>query len=229
MFVYVREDSPLRQLHNPTLGGGERADRGGGIVKTGPVTFAVKQSLCFTEQTDETHQALPPQTTALFKIKVREWMRKAELGKVYGCNKAEGTSVATEDRISLFHLCLSLSFTRPPTLSFLSVWWGYPFLSSAPLQIHPSQQCYSFCPPILSISSLSLFFSLSLSLFLPLFMCLLKLSDLLLTPSSSTQPAHSVLWDELWLILSLHPSPPSLVTYLPFCSSLQVSLSPLLS
>lgn len=60
-------------------------------------------------------------------------------------------------------------------------------------------------------------------------MCLLKLSDLLLTPSSSTQPAHSVLWDALWLILSLHPSPPSLVTYLPFCSSLQVSLSPLLS
>lgn len=71
----------------------------------------------------------------------------------------------------------------------------------------------------------SLLVSLSLSLFLPLFMCLLKLSDLLLTPSSSTQPAHSVLWDELWLILSLHPSPPSLVTYLPFCSSLQVSLS----
>lgn len=134
------------------------------------------------------------------------------------CNGRQGFSFPSTSLPVLHHAThslLSLCVMRIPLPVF------------RPLQIHPSQQCLSFCSPILSISSLSLF--LCLSLFLPLFMCLLKLSDLLLTPSSSTQPAHSVLWDELWLILSLHPSPPSLVTYLPFCSSLQVSLSPLLS
>lgn len=44
---------------------------------------------------------------------------------------------------------------------------------------------------------------------------LLKLSDQLLTPSSSTQQAHSVLWDELWLTPFLSPlHPPYLPTYL---------------
>lgn len=50
---------------------------------------------------------------------------------------------------------------------------------------------------------------------LPLSTRLLKLSDQLLTPSSSTQQAHSVLWDELWLTAFLSPlHHPYLPTYL---------------
>lgn len=83
-----------------------------------------------------------------------------------------------------------------------------PPTSTPPFSVHPPSHSSVL------VSLTPLFF-----LFLK---CLLKLWGLLLTPSSSTQPAHSVLWDELWLIRSLPPSP---VTYLPFCSSLRVSFS----
>lgn len=127
-----------------------------------------------------------------------------------------------EDRVSLFpSMSLSVLLPATPSLS-LSVSVRIPLPAIHPLHINPSHQYLSLSLSIHPLWSVS---SLSLSLFLPLLMCLLKLSGLLLTPSSSTQPAHSVLWDELWLILSLLPSPPSLVTYLPFCSSLQVSPS----
>ncbi len=43
VFVYVREDSPLRRLHNLTQGGDEGAGRAAGTVEA-PI-----QSLCFTQ------------------------------------------------------------------------------------------------------------------------------------------------------------------------------------
>lgn len=115
----------------------------------------------------------------------------------------------------LFHLRISLSFSLPPPLVSLSM-LRIPVPAFRLLHIEPSHQYLSLHPPTSkSLLSVSL-------LFLPLLMCLLKLSGLVLTPSSSTQPTHSALWDELWLILSLLPS---LVTYIPFCSSIHVSLS----
>lgn len=139
---------------------------------------------------------------------MRTWMVK--------CSGRQGFSFS-------IYVFFSVLLPATPSLVSLSVLWGYPFLPSTPSTSTPPINISLSIHPLLSLSSVSL------SLFLPLLMCLLKLSGLLLTPSSSTQPAHSVLWDELWLILSLLPSPPSLVTYLPFCSSLQVSLSLLLS
>ena len=142
-------------------------------------------------------------------IKMSPWLR-AQAGNLMTKGKPNTDEEDVNGKMKrktgflFFHLCLSMSLSLPPPLSLSQ--WGYPFLPSTPstsISLSPSTH----------FEVLALCLSLSPSLFfLPLLMCLLKLSGLLLTPSSSTQPTHSVLWDELWLILSLLPSPSSLVT-----------------
>lgn len=101
-----------------------------------------------------------------------------------GCG---GSCAGTEVRVSLFSI------------------YVFPVLRHAthPLTPFSLALCATRTPlPVLTLvpppddASQSKYYPLPLK-FLPLCMCLLKLSDLLLTPSSSTQPAHSVLWDEL--------------------------------
>lgn len=89
--------------------------------------------------------------------------------------------------------------------------WGFPF---QPLSCQPLPSMSLFILPALGRSSLTLSTRL------------LKLSEQLLTPSSSTQQAHSVLWDELWLTPFLSPlHPPYLPTYL--SAALSYPYSPL--
>lgn len=117
-----------------------------------------------------------------------------------------GGQVKRNTEFLFFHLCLSLSVSLPPLHWFLSVTVRLPLPAFRPLHINPSHQYLALHPP-------TMWYWLYVSPFSSSFNVSFKLSGLLLTPSSSTQPTHSVLWDELWLILSLLHSPSSLVTY----------------
>lgn len=92
-------------------------------------------------------------------IKVIEWLRKSELGNLYDdSNKGEGDLNHLMQRKTgflFFYLRLSLSFSLLPSLSFLCV-MRIPLPAFRPLQINPSHQYLSFCPPSLSSLSLSL-------------------------------------------------------------------------
>lgn len=85
-----------------------------------------------------------------------------------------------------------------------------------PLHTNPSHQNLFICPPS---SKPERPFSVLI--------CLLRMLALLLTPSSSTQPAHSVLWDELWLILpaSISTLPSYLPTFLQLSASHPLSVT----
>lgn len=182
VFVYVREDSPLRQLHNLTLGGGERAGRALGTVQEWPRRICTKtESVLHTVKiwlTCVTGQHTPRQFIILYlfsamnyvkAIKVIEWLRKSELGNLSDdSNKGEGDLNQLMQRKTgflFFYLHLSLSFSLLPPLSFLSVLWGYPFLPSTPSKSTPPISISLSVRPVLSLSSLSL----SLPLFFFLF------------------------------------------------------------
>lgn len=180
VFVYVREDSPLRQLHNLTLGGGERAGRALGTVQEWPRRICTKtESVLHTVKiwrTCVTGQHTPRQFIIFYlfsamnyvkAIKVIEWLRKSELGNLSDdSNKGEGDlNRLMQRKTGFLFFYLSLSFSLLPPLSFLSVLWGYPFLPSTPSKSTPPISISLSVRPVLSLSSLSL----SLPLFFFLF------------------------------------------------------------
>lgn len=119
-------------------------------------------------------------------LKVTDWHRKVR------ATRSRIPARMRRTRVS-FHLCLSPAIF----CSFYVMRIPLPtsFMAAPPMSF--------FILPALGRSSLTLSTRL------------LKLSDQLLTPSSSTQQAHSVLWDELWLTPFLSPlHPPYLPTYL---------------
>lgn len=148
-------------------------------------------------------------------IKEIECLWKAELRNLYDdCNKDEGDlNYLMQQKTGFLFFYLRLSVPLPTTSSLISLCVMRIPLSCLPLLLHHHLPSESLSPS-----------TLVLALFLSLLICVLKLSDLLLTPSSSTQPAHSLLWDELWLILSLIPFLPTLPCYLPTLMQLSPSL-----
>lgn len=197
--VLVTEESPLRQLHTEWVGSTLQWCKGSRIWTElfCSNTICALQRNAWIKSMNDTSEPI----SANERLKVTEWHRKVRATWYHHSNKDEKNQ-------GFFHLCISPHFCH----LFLVLYY-----EDTPSYLPPSfiltRPMSLFLLPTLNQSTLSLIIRL------------LKLSSRLLTPSSSTQQAHSVLWDELWLIL-FRPSPPSLFTYLPTFLQLSLILPP---
>lgn len=134
----------------------------------------------------------------------KEWLKVTDWHRKVRATRSTIPARMRRTRVS-FHLCLF------PAI-FCSF---YVMRIPLPTSFMPTPPMSFFILPALGRSSLTLSTRL------------LKLSDQLLTPSSSTQQAHAVLWDELWLTPFFSPlHRPYLPTYLPTFLQLSLVLPP---
>lgn len=177
VFVYVREDSPLRQLHNLTKGGAEGAGRALGIeeeqsrhicTKTACASHSKNMDACVTGQTIHRHSRTLFIFSAMSYVKAIEmtvWAKKNRAEKLRNpkpmktwrkiilTNMTQNRwgghewTNAAEDRASLFPFT-SLRVLLPATPSLVFLSvLRIPLPAFRPLDINPSHQYLSLRPP----------------------------------------------------------------------------------